>query len=107
MRILVVGGRFALGESSTPLAAICLERLAARYGLADLDALAAHGRWLRSLPDLRRGLKRGFTFYGHRPDETWRNGDDNGRRLLVAASPADEVADSHWLRSDVDAHLLA
>ena len=42
--------RFALGESSTPLAAICLERLAARYGLDDLHALAAWGRWMEHLP---------------------------------------------------------
>jgi len=99
--------RFAIGESSTPLAALALERLAARYGLADLAALAAYGRWLRELPHLRRGLKRGFTFYAHRPGEKWTNDLDNSRRLLVAASPDDEVADVHWLRADVDAHLAA
>ena len=102
--------RFALGESSTPLAAIALERLAGRYALPDLGALAAYGRWSRELPDLRRGLKRGFTFLEHRPGaplgpspagDGWTAG-----RLLVAASPNDEVADSHWLRADVDAHLV-
>lgn len=97
--------RFALGESATPLAAIALERLAARYDLPDLDALAAHGRWLAALPELRRGLKRGFTFYTHRRGQPWRNDEDNSRRLLVAASPHDAVADSHWLRADVDAWL--
>jgi len=97
--------RFALGESSTPLAAICLERLAARYGLDDLHALAAWGRWMERLPHLRRGLKRGFTFYGHQPGLPFANGAANERRLLVAASPADAVADAHWLRSDVDHHL--
>ena len=90
--------RFALGESSTPLAAICLERLAAHYcqdnGLDDLHALAAWGRWMERLPHLRRGLKRGFTFYG--PGQ---------RRMLVAASPSDAIADTHWLREDVDHHL--
>mgnify|MGYP003312718384 CR=1 FL=1 len=35
--------RFALGESSTPLAALVLERLADRYGLDDLRHLAAYG----------------------------------------------------------------
>ena len=78
--------RFALGESSTPLAAICLERLAARYGLDDLHALAAWGRWMEHLPHLRRGLKRGFTFYGHEPGRPFTNGPANERRLLVAAS---------------------
>jgi FADH2 O2-dependent halogenase len=97
--------RFALGESSTPLAAICLERLAARYGLDDLHALAAWGRWKERLPHLRRGLKRGFTFYGHTPGRPYANGPANERRLLVAASPTDAIADTHWLREDVDHHL--
>ncbi|HYO13367.1 MAG TPA: NAD(P)-binding protein [Thermoanaerobaculia bacterium] len=97
--------RFALGESSTPLAALCLERLAARYGLADLHALAAWGRWTERLPHLRRGLKRGFTFYGHQPGRPFANGPANERRLLVAASPSDRIADTHWLREDVDHHL--
>ena len=95
--------RFALGESSTPLAALSLERLAARYGLADLRQLAAYGRWRRELPELRCGLKRGFTFYGHRPGEPVRNEE---RRVLVAASPRDEMADAHWMRADVDHHLV-
>jgi FADH2 O2-dependent halogenase len=98
--------RFALGESSTPLAALALERLAARWGLADLRHLAAYGRWSAHLPHLRRGLKRGFTFYQHQPGRPFTNGPDNEHRLLVAASPDDAVADAHWLRADVDAHLV-
>jgi FADH2 O2-dependent halogenase len=97
--------RFALGESTTPLANLALERLARRYDLPDLHALAAHGRWLRELPHLRRGLKRGFTFYRHASGAPYTNGPENEARLLVAASPDDAVADSHWLRSDVDHHL--
>src|SRR3954452_21815501 len=77
--------RFALGESSTPLAAICLERLAARYALHDLPALAAWGLWRQALPHLRRALKRGFTFYGHSPGLPYANGASTERRLLVAA----------------------
>jgi FADH2 O2-dependent halogenase len=99
--------RFALGESSTPLAAIALERLAERYDLPDLRALAAYGRWLRELPEVGRGLKRGFTFLGHRPGRPFGPEPDGAGRLLVAASPSDEVADSHWLRAEVDAHLAA
>jgi FADH2 O2-dependent halogenase len=99
--------RFALGESSTPLAAISLERLARDYDLPDLGALAAYGRWGRELPHVRRGLKRGFTFYSHRRGRAFENDEENDSRLLVAASPDDEIADAHWLRSDVDAHLVA
>ena len=98
--------RFALGESSTPLAAIALERLAARYGLDDLHALAACGRWSARLPELRRGLKRGFTFYRHARGRRFENDASNRNRLLVAASPDDAVADAHWLREDVDAFLV-
>ena len=96
--------RFAIGESSTPLAAIALERLAKRYGMEDLDSLAAHGRWLERYPEVRRGLKRGFTFFRHEPGRSLSPDPDN--RLLVAASPDDVVSDSHWLRADVDALLV-
>jgi len=98
--------RFAIGESSTPLASLCLERLADHYGQPDLRHLAAHGRWLEHLPGLRRGLKRGFTFYRHHPGRDYANDEANGARLLVAASPTDYVADSHWLREDVDQHFV-
>jgi FADH2 O2-dependent halogenase len=98
--------RFAIGESSTPLAAIGLERLARRYALEDLSWLAAYGRWMRHIPRIRRGLKRGFTFFKHDPGQAFRDTPDHDGRLLVAASPRDEVADSHWLREDVDAFLV-
>jgi tetracycline 7-halogenase / FADH2 O2-dependent halogenase len=98
--------RFALGESTTPLANLCLERLSRRYGLPDAYDLSAHGRWLRRFPSLRRGLKRGFTFYGHRSGVPYANDGDNSARLLVAASPSADVADTHWLREDVDHHFV-
>lgn len=94
--------RFAIGESTTPLANLSLERLARRYGLADCWQLAAHGRWIDHHPTLRRGLKRGFTFYRHHPGRPL----DRSERLLVAASPTDAVADTHWLRADVDHHFV-
>ncbi len=99
--------RFAIGESSTPLAAIALERMAERYALADLRDFAAYGRWSAAHPQLRRGLKRGFSFYSHRCGERYGNSPANEARLLVAASPNDQVADAHWLRQDVDAELAA
>ncbi|GAC1516101.1 MAG: FAD-dependent oxidoreductase [Gemmatimonadaceae bacterium] len=98
--------RFALGESTTPLANLSLERLASRYGLTDCIHLAAHGRWLEHLPQVRRGLKRGFTFYRHHPDQPFADRGLASERLLVAASPDDAVADTHWLRADVDDHFV-
>ena len=97
--------RFALGESSTPLANLALERLAARYGFDDLWDLAAHGRWRRRLPEVGRGLKRGFCFYQHEPGAAFSPGSASSRRLVVAASPDDDAADNQWLRADVD-HFL-
>ncbi len=98
--------RFAIGESSTPLANLTLERLARRYGLHDCYDLAAHGRWVARFPELRRGLKRGFTFYRHHHGRPFAQSDTNLERLLVAASPNDHVADNHWLRADVDHHFV-
>jgi FADH2 O2-dependent halogenase len=98
--------RFAIGESTTPLANLSLERLGARYGLADCYRMAAHGRWLEHHPDIRRGLKRGFTFYRHHPGETFADRGSDSERLLVAASPNNLVSDTHWLRADVDHHFV-
>jgi FADH2 O2-dependent halogenase len=98
--------RFAIGESSTPLANLSLERLGIRYGLADCYHLATHGRWLAHFPELRRGLKRGFTFYRHHPDQPFADRGLDSERLLVAASPHDLLSDTHWLRADVDHHFV-
>jgi len=98
--------RFAIGESTTPLANLSLERLAKRYGLRDCYRLAAHGRWLAHHPELRRGLKRGFTYYRHHPGEPFADRGLDSERLLVAASPDDAIADVHWMRSDVDQHFV-
>ncbi len=98
--------RFAIGESTTPLGNLSLERLAQRYGLADCYRLAAHGRWRAHHPDLRCGLKRGFTYYRHHPGESFANRGLASERLLVAASPDDAIADTHWVRADVDQFLV-
>src|SRR5574338_371055 len=98
--------RFAIGESTTPLANLSLERIARRYGLEDCYRLAAHGRWLAHYPEISRGLKRGFTFYRHHPGEPFADRGLESERLLVAASPNDVIADSHWVRADVDHHFV-
>jgi tetracycline 7-halogenase / FADH2 O2-dependent halogenase len=98
--------RFAIGESSTPLANLSLERIGIRYGLPDCYRLATHGRWLTHFPELRRGLKRGFTYYRHHPDQPFANLGLDSERLLVAASPHDSLSDSHWVRADIDHHFV-
>lgn len=99
--------RFAIGESSSPLANLLLEELADRYDLSRIRPLAAWGTWQRSYPEIGCGLKRGFTFYAHEHGKRFRAAADRRDQLLVAASPNDEVADTHWYRPDFDRFLAA
>ena len=98
--------RFAIGESSTPLANLLLEELADRYDLPQVRPFSTWGTWQATYPHVGCGLKRGFSFFSH--DEGKPFGDDasHARQMLVAASPHDAVADTHWYRPDVD-HWLA
>jgi FADH2 O2-dependent halogenase len=86
--------RMAIGESTTPLSNLLLERISATYDLPRLASLAKWGSWQRTYPQIACGLKRGFTFFCQR------------ERLLVAASPRDEIADTHWYREEVDHFLV-
>jgi FADH2 O2-dependent halogenase len=71
-----------------------LERISATYDLPRLAPLAKWGSWQRTYPQIACGLKRGFSFFCR------------GERLLVAASPRDEIADTHWYREEVDHFLV-
>src|SRR5579884_124570 len=57
--------RFAIGESSTPLANLALEELARHYDLPRLLPLTEYGSWQRAYPELACGLKRGFSYFRH------------------------------------------
>lgn len=94
--------RFAIGESSTPLADLILRQLADRYRLNGLAALANYGRWKDEHPELTRGCKRGFSYFKHAPHQAFHESDAHEASLLVAASRSTALADTHWLRSDVD-----
>ncbi len=98
--------RFAIGESASPLAGILIEQLADRYDLSRLRPLSAYGTWQRAYPDVVCGLKRGFTYFKHEEGRPYRASSDRSNQLLVAASPNDELSDTHWLRSDVDHFLV-
>ena len=107
--ILVERGRhprFAIGESSTPLANLLLEELALRYDLPRLLPLAKWGSWQKTYPQIACGLKRGFTFYQHQFEKPFLNDSERRDQLLVAASPRDEIADTHWYRADFDHFLV-
>ncbi len=99
--------RFAIGESSTPLADFKLHEIAVRYELPQLKPLTQYGSWLNSYPQLMRGVKRGFAYFWHRQGQPFQTNGEHVNELLVTASSSQEVADTHWLRSDVDAFLVA
>ena len=95
--------RTVIGESSTPLSNLLLEELSMRYGLVNLRPLCKWGAWRESHPELACGLKRGFSFFHH---VLGRAGViEREDQLLVAASPNDQIADTHWFRADFDAYL--
>jgi FADH2 O2-dependent halogenase len=97
--------RFAIGESSTPTADFLLAYLSQRWGLPELAPLAAFGTWQTAYPGLRCGLKRGFSYFGHRHGEPYHETPQHHHSLLVAASASDAWSDTHWYRADVDAFL--
>lgn len=97
--------RFGIGESSTPLANLLLEEIAAEFDLPQLLPLTAWGPWQRTHPKIGCGLKRGFSFYHHTAGQPFSPRHDRSNELLVAASPNDEVADTHWYRPDFDQFL--
>lgn len=97
--------RFAIGESSTPIGNRVLFDLCRRYGLTEIEPLSKWGTWQRSLPELRGGLKRGFSYFFHRYDKLFEAFPDHRTELLVAASANNEQSDTHWLRADVDRYF--
>src|SRR5262245_1087344 len=98
--------RFAIGESSTPLANLLLEELATSYDLPRLRPLTKWGSWQQAYPEIACGLKRGFTFYHHTFGRSFAADADRRDQLLVAASPHDGIADTHWYRPDFDHFLM-
>ncbi len=97
--------RFAIGESSTPLADFLLELISEEFNLPELAPLARWGSWQQTYPKLRCGKKRGFSYYAHEPHQHFSESEQHERSLLVAASVNDELSDTHWMRADVDQWL--
>lgn len=98
--------RFAIGESTSPLTNLLLEELALEYDLPRLLPLCAYGTWQEAYPEIGVGLKRGFTFYKHEAGQAFVPDPLRRNELMVAASPNNEVADTHWYRADFDHFLV-
>jgi FADH2 O2-dependent halogenase len=97
--------RFAIGESSTPLANLFFQQIVEEYRLPQLLSFRRWGEWQRDHPEIGCGIKRGFSFFHHRIGQVFSDDMQRRNQLLVAASPRNEVADTHWYRPDFDHHL--
>ena len=97
--------RFAIGESSTPVANQLLGELASRYDLPRISPMCRYGSWKRTYPEIVCGPKRGFSYFHHLLDQPFQAQPDHANELLVASSVGVEDADTHWLRSDFDRFL--
>lgn len=98
--------RFAIGESSTPVADMILRKLSAKYDLPWLHDFSRYGSWQKSHPEIICGIKRGFSFFKHYPGEDFTTDKNHKNELLVAASSSDVESDTNWLRSDFDTFLV-
>jgi tetracycline 7-halogenase / FADH2 O2-dependent halogenase len=99
--------RVVIGESSTPLSNLLLETIARRYDLPWLAPFSKWGTWQQAHPEIACGLKRGFTFFHHEIEtEPAQKQTTLDRQLLVAASPNERIADTHWFRAHFDQFLM-
>lgn len=98
--------RFAIGESSTPLSNLLIEEIAGRYDLPRIKELSKWGTWQETYPNISCGLKRGFSFYHHQFGHSPPPDRNHQRQLLVAASPHNAIADTHWFRPEFDEMLV-
>src|SRR5947209_878259 len=83
--------RFAIGESTSPLANLLLEQIAARYDLPRLLPLTSYGPWKRTYPEIACGKKRGFTYFSQSAGREYETAPNRDNQLLVAASPCDDL----------------
>lgn len=97
--------RFAIGESSTPIADMILRDMSDEYGLPDLKKLSRYGSWQKHYPEVTCGIKRGFSYYKHSDGESFSSDSKHSHELLVAASVDNENSDTQWYRPEVD-HLF-
>jgi FADH2 O2-dependent halogenase len=98
--------RFAIGESSTPIADLLLRELSVRYDLPWLHAFSRYGTWQEAHPEIGCGIKRGFSYFKHYPGKEFTTDPAHSQELLVAASVSDRLSDTNWLRADFDAFLV-
>ena len=98
--------RFAIGESSTPVADMILRDLADTYDLPELKKISRYGSWQKHYPNVKCGLKRGFSYYKHFMNTAFTTDNNHSHELLVAASVDNENSDTQWYRPQTDAMFV-
>jgi len=99
--------RFAIGESSTPIADMILRDFGDTYDLPWLKAFSRYGSWQKKHPEIVCGIKRGFSYYPNQKEESFTTDQHHRNELLVAASASDKNSDTNWMRSDFDAFMVS
>ncbi|HBL47141.1 MAG TPA: hypothetical protein DDZ90_27520, partial [Planctomycetaceae bacterium] len=94
--------RFSIGESSTPAASYLLQSLSHKYDLPQFQPFCKYGTWQQACPDIACGVKRGFSYFAHQPDQMFQTEPAHGSELLVTANLSESLADTHWYRADLD-----
>jgi FADH2 O2-dependent halogenase len=98
--------RFAVGESSTPIADMILRQFSQQYNLPWLKDFSRYGSWQQAHPEIVCGIKRGFSYFKQYPGKEFTTDANHSNELLVAASKDDVQSDTNWLRADFDAFLV-
>lgn len=95
--------RFAVGESSTPLADFLLREIGKQFNLPEVLPFCTWGSWKAKHPCVRCGKKRGFSYFQHFQGHEFTESERHENSYLVAATAEDLQSDTHWMRSDIDA----
>ncbi len=98
--------RFAIGESSTPIANMILRDLSIKYNLDYLMPLCRFGTWREHYPDINVGMKRGFSYLNHSILKEFDPGPNHQNELFVSASSSNYDSDTQWFRSEFDYFLV-
>lgn len=99
--------RFAIGESSTPLADSYLKEISETFSIPELLPLVTFSAARKAYPKLTIGKKRGFSYFWHQPGKEFDAGVNHENEMVVAASSSDELSDSHWMRSEMDEFFVS
>jgi len=98
--------RFAIGESSSPLANVLLDEISREFDLPAIRPLSKWGSWRRERPEAGVRPQEGVHLLPPRLRERRFERSGSAKSALCRREPEDEVADTHWYRADFDHFLM-